>query len=358
MLIEFIKKRQLRQILFSIAMILIVSLVCSILKTWLSYKGVALILLMGVSVLAMTFDLIPVLISATLSALIWNYFFIPPLFTFAIGNTDDILMFSLYFIVAMVNAVLTNKIRKAEQKARDREEKENEVKLYNTLLNSLSHELRTPIATIIGAVDILNINEKKLSVANKKELITEIGKAIARLARQVDNLLNISRLESGMLRPKHTWCDLTEMMHQMLNSLDEVERNRISIHADESLPLVKIDAGILEQIILNIIYNALAYTPEKSKICIYIEVLSGQCKFIIEDYGLGFPEKEIALVFDKFYRLPKSKTGGVGLGLSIVKGFVEALSGKVILENHQGGGARFILNFPVQTSYLRNLKNE
>ena len=165
---------------------------------FIGYRIVALILLLVVSLLAMLIDIFPVLVTALLSALIWNFFFIPPTFTFHIGTPEDALMFLMYFVIAMINAVLTFKIREFERKARDKEEKEKSIKLYNILLNSLSHELRTPIATIIGAIDTIKDNETKLSNNNKKELYSEIEIASFRLNRQVENLLNMSRLEAGI----------------------------------------------------------------------------------------------------------------------------------------------------------------
>ncbi|NTW32317.1 MAG: DUF4118 domain-containing protein, partial [Bacteroidetes bacterium] len=120
-------------------LIVAVSIACFFTADFIGYKVVALLLLVVVSLLAMVFDILPVLLAALLSALIWNFFFIPPLFTFHIADTEDALMFLMYFVIALVNAVLTFKIREAEKKARDKEEKENTIKLYNTLLNSLSH---------------------------------------------------------------------------------------------------------------------------------------------------------------------------------------------------------------------------
>ena len=130
------------QLLFSIAFIFFIALFCFLAKGFLGYKVVALILLMTVSVNAMLFEIIPVLVSCILSAVIWNFFFIPPLYTFRISNAEDALMFSLYFIIALVNAVLSSRIRKAEMQLRDKNEKEKVISLYNTLLNSLSHEFR------------------------------------------------------------------------------------------------------------------------------------------------------------------------------------------------------------------------
>ena len=151
------------QYLLCVLPVLVVSLICFSFKNLIGYQIVALILLMTVSVVAMLFEILPVLVAAVLSAVIWNFFFIPPLYTFDIGNAEDVLMFLLYFLIALVNAALTFKIREAEKKARDKEEKEKELQLYNTLLNSLSHELRTPIASILGSVDMLKENLQELS---------------------------------------------------------------------------------------------------------------------------------------------------------------------------------------------------
>lgn len=203
--------------MISILLILLVSATCYVFTQYIGYKIVALILLMTVSVVAMLFDILPVLVAAILSALIWNFFFIPPTFTFHINDTEDVLMFFLYFFIALINAVLTFNIRVAENKARDKEEKENTIKLYNTSLNSLSHELKTPIATIIGNVDILKDNNIKLTATHQKDLLNEIDIASVRLNKQVENLLNMSRLETGMLQLNLDWCDMEELVNATIH---------------------------------------------------------------------------------------------------------------------------------------------
>jgi len=132
-------------------------------------------------------------------------FFIPPHFTFQVKSTEDAIFLMMYFVVAIIGAILTYKIRKVEKAAREKEEKVNTIRLYNTLLNSLSHELRTPIATIIAATDNLQQNNARLSVANREELVGEIAMASFRLNQQVENLLNMSRLESGFITPRYDW---------------------------------------------------------------------------------------------------------------------------------------------------------
>lgn len=325
---------------------------------FIGYRTVALILLVTVSIVAMLFDILPVLSAAVLSALIWNFFFIPPILTFHIDNTEDLLMFLLYFFIALVNAVLTFKIRKEESKARDKEEKENTIKLYNTLLNSLSHELRTPISTIIGAVDTLKENKEKISTSNQTELLNQIDIASTRLNRQVENLLNMSRLETGMLKLNIDWCDTNELINAVIQKLSLSYKQTIVFEPNQHLPLFKFDRGLIEQVLQNLLYNAINYTPENSMIKIVASQQSNKCVISVSDNGKGIPESEIKYLFDKFYRLPLAKTGGSGLGLSIVKGFLEAHNGSVKVKNNATGGVTFIVEFPSEASYLNNLKNE
>jgi two-component system, OmpR family, sensor histidine kinase KdpD len=347
------------QYIVSILLISVISFACFTTTGLIGYKVVALLLLVAVSLLAMMFDILPVLLAALLSAFIWNFFFIPPIYTIHIADTEDALMFLMYFLVAMVNIVLTSRIREAEKKARDKEEKEKTIRLYNTLLNSLSHELRTPISTIIGAVDTLKENKEKLSAENQAELLSEIDIASTRLERQVNNLLNMSRLEAGTLQLKLDWCDTNELIFSVIQKLQMlVNKNRILFEADETLPLFKLDGGLLEQVLQNILHNAILYTPNDSIIRIKALCHENYCVISIADNGKGFPENEIQFVFDKFYRLPNSKTGGTGLGLSIAKGFTEAHHGILTLENLNTGGAKFTITIPAETSFIKNLKNE
>jgi two-component system sensor histidine kinase KdpD len=301
----------------------------------------------------MLFDIWPVIISAIASAFIWDFFFIPPRFNLHVGTVEDRILLLMYFVIAMVSAVLTNKIRQVEKLSRKREEKANAVKLYDTLLNSLSHELRTPIATIIAATDNLQTGNTNLTAENKDQLINEIATASLRLNNQVENLLNMSRLESGSIKPKLDWCDIGDLVHGVVRKIEENKLSqKITININPNIPLAKTDKGLLEQIIYNLVNNACSYTPVNSTINISALVHADILQVIVEDNGQGFPEEEIKDVFDKFYRLKNSKPGGTGLGLSIVKGFTEALKGNVILENISPGGARFTIEIPCEMSSL------
>ncbi|MES2430497.1 MAG: ATP-binding protein [Bacteroidota bacterium] len=348
-----------KQYLISILLVLAVAAFCYSFSAYVGYRVVAFILLVTISLLAVVFDILPVLVSAILTALVWNFLFIPPHFTFRISSTEDRILFLMYFVIALINAALTYKIRQIEKIAGQKEEKANTIKLYNTLLNSLSHELRTPIATIIAATDNLQTNSKNLSPLQNNELVEEISKASFRLNSQVDNLLNMSRIDSGIIQPKKDWCDVEEIIY---NTVKKVEENnnvrKISINVNPSIPLFKLDSGMLEQVIYNILNNAVIYTSPDSRVDVIAQCYTDVLQIIIEDNGAGFPENEIDNVFNKFYRLKNSKPGGTGLGLSIVKGFTEAMGGTVQLENINTGGARFTISIATETSYLKNLKNE
>ncbi|MGS2764983.1 ATP-binding protein [Sinomicrobium sp. M5D2P9] len=347
------------QYAISVFLIILTSIIAFFSVDFIGYRVVALVLLLVVSLLAMLFDIFPVLITAFLSALIWNFFFIPPTFTFHIGTPEDALMFLMYFVIALINAVLTFKIREYERKARDEEEREKSIRLYNTLLNSLSHELRTPISAIIGAIDTIKDNGGKLSHGNKTELYSEIEIAAFRLNRQVENLLSMSRLEAGILKPNPDWCDTNELVFKVIQSNKEDAREHyIEFTPDENLPLFKMDSGLTAQVLHNVLHNALQHTPGGTTIQIKVENTGDQCRITISDNGPGFPEDEIGLVFDKFYRLSHSATGGTGLGLSIAKGFTEALDGRIQLENQQEGGAIFTIDIPSETSFLNPLEDE
>lgn len=347
------------QYLYSIIIVCFVAVICHFSLSFLDYRIIALILLLAVSIIASMFNIFPVLLAAALSALIWDYFFIPPYFHFRIARTEDIVLILTYFVIALVNGILTYRIRKYEKELVLKEEKANTIKLYNTLLNSLSHELRTPIATILGASDNILSRNKKLNDDQKSELISEISKASLRLNHQVENLLNMSRLESGIIKPHNDWYDITEVIYGVVNQFEDTKiEQKIVVKIDPQLPLFKLDKGMLEQILYNLINNASRYTPSNSLIRIDATSKSDILILTVEDNGFGFPPDEIKAVFDKFYRLKNTKIGGTGLGLSIIKGYAEAMGGRVVLQNAETHGALFTITIPAETSYLNNLKNE
>lgn len=348
-----------KQFLISVGVVMGISFIGLSVREIVGYRVVAFMLLMAVSILAMFLDIIPVLIAACMSALVWDFFFIPPRFTLTVGTPEDRLLLLMYFVIAMINAVLTNKIREMEKAVKEKEEKEKSVRFYNALLNSLSHELRTPITAILGSADNLQSNESKLSEKDKADLLDEISVAAIRLNQQVENLLNMSRLESGVFQLKKDWCDVNELIYKTLQRLESnLQKYRLAINVPDQLPLFKLDFGLMEQVLYNLLLNVTQHTPEDTLITIQANCIRDRLVMIIADNGSGFPENEIPNMFNKFYRLKGSCTGGTGLGLSIVKGFVEAHHGTIKLENLPVQGSKFTIEISTGKSYVNKIKDD
>jgi two-component system, OmpR family, sensor histidine kinase KdpD len=471
--------------------VVITAVLCFFIKNLIGYQVVSFGLLFVVSTLAFFFGTGPILLSATLSALIWDFFFIPPPYTLHVDKPEDMLMLIMFFIIALLSGVLTSRIRRQEMKIRVREERTNALyqltrelstatgieeviiiakndikkyfdlkcriilkndnnqleyssqeesdinlsrndmsvaawtfqhsakagkhtdtlpsgnltfyplkgnqmnlgviaiqqpivftqgeeqfweafisqisgkfereylrnmakqayflnesdKLYKTLFNSISHELRIPVATIMGASDSLLSSNHPQEVQN--ELSHEILKASKRLNRLIENLLNMSRLESGHIKPRLDWCDIHDLINKVTENLqDELKSFRLHVVIPDEMPFVKIDFGLMEQVLYNLIYNATQYASTSTNLRVKAFYDNGIMTLQVMDRGPGFPPKEISLIFNKFYRVEGSKAGGTGLGLSIAKGFIEAQNGTIAVANRQNGGAIFTIKIP------------
>ncbi len=221
-------------------------------------------------------------------------------------------------------------------------------RLYTTLLNSISHELRTPIAAITGAASSLLDTPTSSNEAARLELTQNIQSAAGRLNRLVENLLDMSRLESGRLQLKRDWCDVSEIIGVAVKNLaQELAEHPLTIDASSGLPLIQVDFVLLEQVLVNLLDNACHYTPAGTPITIMARQQGQTLEIIIRDAGAGIPPHELEHIFDKFYRVPGTATGGTGLGLSISRGLIEVHGGTLSAQNATGGGAEFIIRLPL-----------
>lgn len=261
-------------------------------------------------------------------------------------------------MIAILHGVFAFQLRRAERKVRDKEDKERTIALYNTLLNSLSHELRTPLATIMGSVDTLKTNAhvKQSSAANM--LLEEIDIATVRLNHHVQNLLDLSRIESGMIKPNLNWCDISDLISAIKLNFPFELQQRITFTTASNLPLVRIDSGILEQAILNLIQNAFSHNSDKCLVTVHIHHENNNLIFRVCDTGNGIPSDFTPFLFDKFSRAQPQKAGGLGLGMSIAKGFVTAHLGTIQLVANSDMGCCFEVNIPAEASYVNQLSHE
>ncbi len=348
-----------RQCLYGVAAIGTMSVIGWATERYMGYHVIAFGLLLVVSLASMVMDVVPVLLTALVSALVWDFCFIPPRFTFHVRRTEDVIFLLMYFVVAITGAALTFRIRKMQQLVREEEERKTALRLYDTLLNSLSHELRTPIATIIAATDNLQTQQHQPGSHYHTELVGEIAQATLRLNEQVENLLSISRLDAGFIHAGNDWTDISELAYNVVQRVEDVGKaHNIVVNIAEDMPLVKTDAGLLQQVLYNLVSNAVRYTPAGSTVTVSAAAADEQLLLSVADDGPGFPEEEIERAFEKFYRLHRTIAGGTGLGLSIVRGYTEVLGGTVTLKNRQPHGALFEVRILAELSYLKNLKHE
>ena len=454
------------------------------------YLSVGLLYLLAVIVLSLRVGRWPVLVAGVLSALTWNFLFIPPLFTFVISKFEDGMMFATYFVVALVSGQLTGRFRAQARHERLREEratalfhltqalsaartlddavfaalrqadeifgaktaliiaeedtftphfagsftlteKERGVaewawrnrkkagrftdtlpssegfhlplvrddlthgvlvvrvppdahltlaqrelagsfatqlalvlereqlravserekllaesdKLHRALLDGVSHELKTPLAVIGAAAETFATAD----APTRENLVGEIRTATRRLNRLVTNLLDQTRLESGVLKPRLDWCDA----HDLVNAALDGVRESLSSHVFETavppdMPLFRADAALMEQVIANLLLNAALHTPSGTPIFLAVGVDTTRARvfFTVADRGPGLPAAMRERLFKKFQRGDAARAGGLGLGLSIIRGFVSAQGGEVVAGENPGGGAVFTVYLP------------
>jgi two-component system sensor histidine kinase KdpD len=481
----------------AIGAVAIVSLINFPLKPIIGIHATALVFLLGIVFLALFVDRWPTLVAATLSAVVWDYFFIKPVFALRVTDAEDSILLAMYFIVALVLGHLTTRIRAQEKAKRQGEaratalylltrefaestnpdemlknvirqmkeffksdvailtipgatdrttaevhaastfalnEKEQPIaawtfrhgcssreptggssegetlflplttsngplgviclrlneplglrhrnlldafaqqialaldrhylqvesekskwlaeseRLSKTLLNSMSHEIRTPIAVIKNATsNLLEAQETPFS-PSQQEMLGEIQEANDRLDRLVGKVLDMTRLESGRVAPKITPCDVRDLVHMAIKETrKELAGHKVAVDLSPDLPLVPMDFVMTQQAVMNLLSNAAIHTPANTAVQLTARAENGTFFLTVADNGPGMPLDSIPRVFDKFYRGPHAPTGGTGLGLSLVKGFIEAQGGRVSAANHPDGGAIFTIRLPLDT---------
>jgi len=222
-------------------------------------------------------------------------------------------------------------------------------RLRTALLSSLSHDLRTPLGAITGAASSLLEEQSALSPAARRDLLQTILEEAHRMNRLIGNLLDMIRVESGALEVQKELQPLEEVVGVALIRLDDrLRRHPVTVTLPPDLPLVALDAVLMEQVFVNLLENAVKYTPPDTAIEISAVASAGSVRVDVADRGPGLPPGEEGRIFDKFYRAAGAGTqGGVGLGLTICRGIVTAHGGRIWAENRPGGGAVFRFTLPV-----------
>ncbi|MGL5314055.1 MAG: sensor histidine kinase, partial [Peptostreptococcaceae bacterium] len=218
------------------------------------------------------------------------------------------------------------------------------------LLRSISHDLRTPLASILGSTSTIIENYDKIDDLLKKELLHNIYEDSNWLNRSVENILSLTRMDEGRLEIKKTIELAEEIVFEAVKVAKHFDTNRsIKVKIPEEIVIVKVDGLLIKQVLVNLIDNAMRYTSKDSSIDIEVENVSDKVIFKVSDKGKGIPKDDLIHIFDRFYTKSKGKNlekKGIGLGLSICKSIVTAHSGEIKAYNNQTGGATFEFYIP------------
>jgi two-component system sensor histidine kinase KdpD len=220
--------------------------------------------------------------------------------------------------------------------------------LQRALLNSISHDLRTPLVSITGTLTDLEENGTDLDEATRRSLIAMAREEAERLNRLVGNLLEMTRIEAGALRAAEEPCDIQEVISAALDRLgSRLEGRPVTVEAPSVL--APMDFVLMIQVLSNLLDNALKYSPSGTPIEVEAHVFDGALEISVMDRGFGVPPEDLGRIFDKFYRVHRpAGISGTGLGLAICKGIVEAHRGRIWALNRPGGGTIFTVALPCE----------
>ena len=331
-------------------------MICEFVRPHLSPTNMVMVYQLAVVIAAVKLGLREAVATAFLSVLAFDFFFVPPRLTFSVTEKEYLVTFLGFFIVGVIIASLVNEVRE-QSLERERLAKEAEQakmlqvqeNLERALLNSISHDLRTPLVSITGALSALKEEGDRLSVEARRDLLETAGEEAERLNRFVGNLLDMTRLEAGAMRPKVEPCDIQELIGCALSAAEgRLDERRVAITVPQELTLVPLDMVLMTQVLVNLLDNAQKYAPRAGDIEVEAVVRGEWLSLSVADRGPGAPEQELPHIFDKFHhvRVPEQQ-GGTGLGLSICKGIVEAHGGKISARNREGGGLMVEILLPL-----------
>lgn len=334
--------------------------------------AIALILLLVVVLVATLFQRWAALTASILAALSFNYFFLPPYYTLTIDKPQDWVALFVFLAVAIAVGHLsaTSNKRRAEaerlykeledafERASEAEALKRSEKLKSSLLDAVTHDFRTPLTSIKASVTMLiedvHLGKGKhaLDSHGRAELLDVINQETDRLNSFVDSMVELARFQAGETELQRSFATAEEIVVKAANRARSVkDAHRLNSRVEPSLPRLSVDPRYVVEALYNLIQNAAKYSPPGTTIEIAASRYNDGIRFSIEDEGPGIPESERELVFERFYRSgpDKNKEKGLGMGLSIVRGIIEAHGGKIWIESGKRG-ARFVFDLPVASN--------
>lgn len=308
---------------------------------------VSLVYLLVVFLSAVRWGRGPSLTASLLSFVSLNFFFTPPYHTLRVASSEDVIGLLVFLLVAEITARIVLDRLRLQREAAEAEALRKTDELRSALLSAVSHDLRTPLASIRIAATGLLQPEVSRDEPGRRELLQMIDAEAARLARLVSNLLDLSRIEGGVLKPQRDWRDLQEVIARAVDHLhDRLSGHRVVVDVPADLPLVSLDFTQIEDVLVNLLDNAVRYAPEETPIRISAVRRPDAVVVQVENAGDAIEPEVAERIFDRFYTVQRDRRG-VGLGLAICKGLVEAHGGRIWVERPGEPGARFAFSLPL-----------
>jgi two-component system, OmpR family, sensor histidine kinase KdpD len=312
--------------------------------------NIAMVYLLAVVVVALRFSRGAAILCAILCVAAFDFMFVPPQGVFTVNDAQYLLTFAIMLTVALVISGLLDKGRReADARAALALEAERE-RIRSALLASISHDLRTPLAVLTGASSTLAEGGSRLDAQQRHELALSIYGQARDLSEQVDKVLQMTRLEAGAIALDRDWASLIEIAGSVLSRLaDRLSGHRMIVEVPSDLPLVRVDASLIEQVLANLLDNAARHTPSGTVVFLRAKHLADEIVVTVGDNAPGLAEQDVERLFAKFQRGAKEAPGrGVGLGLAICRAIVALHGGRIWAEANPGGGLVFRFTLPVE----------
>jgi two-component system sensor histidine kinase KdpD len=311
--------------------------------------NVAMLYLVPVVVIAVRYSRGAAVAAAVLGVLTFDFLFVPPYLTLAVDDLQYVVTFAIMLAVGLVISGLAESARReARARAAAALAAETE-RLRGTLLSSISHDLRTPLAVMSGASSTLLESGERMPPAERRALAESIYAQARGMADVMGNVLQMTRLETGAVALERDWASLGEIAGAVLDRLaGALSRHRLMLELPAELPLVRVDATLIEQALGNLLENAAKHTPPGT--LVRLRAVRGESEVVVsvEDFGPGLEAEEFQRVFAKFHRRGGGEGGGLGLGLSICRAIVQLHGGRIWAEQLPGGGSAFRFALPLE----------
>ena len=322
--------RRVGTLAFALIAVAVTTFVAVLLRGLLGLEEIVMLYLLAIMVVALRTDRVAALAASLLSVASFDFFAVPPYLTFAVKDVRHLLTFLVMFLVGLVIANLTAQVRRAKLE-----------EIRSSILSAVSHDFRTPLATITGAATTLRQGASSLAESERADMVQTICEEAERLERLLAKVLAMTRLEAGV-QPETQAVPLEELLGAALTRLEQrLTQHEVELRLGEEVPFVACDPVLFEQVFLNLLENVVRHTPAGTHVTISAHEDGGWVVIEIADDGPGLPDEVRARLFQKFVR--SAGSSGVGLGLAIVRGIVEAHHGRIALADSQRG-TRFIIH--------------